>query len=156
MTGRLQHIDFYQLAGDELDVLAAQLCDKSLAVGKKIIIYCDKEMAASVSRALWVIRDLSFLAHGTDQDEGAEFASIWISTDLSKNQIEAEFAITLSGELVPDITSFERLFILFNGKDEASLTTARAHWKENASAHAGHCRYFAKTDDGNWEQKASA
>ena len=38
MAGRLQHIDFYQLAGGEVSELAAQLTEKSQSVGKKTII----------------------------------------------------------------------------------------------------------------------
>ena len=155
MTNRLQHIDFYQLAGGEVSELAAQLTEKSQSVGKKVIIHAPKAECQSVSRALWVLRDLSFLAHGIDGDDGSEFADIWISSDNSKNQISAEFAILLSGQLVSDITAYERCFILFNGKDELSLQQARAQWKNLSAAHKGHCRYFAKTDDGKWEQKAA-
>lgn len=155
MAGRLQHIDFYQLAGGEVSELAAQLTEKAQSVGKKTIIHAPKSETQNVSRALWVLRDLSFLAHGIDGDDGAEFAAIWVSSDSNENQISAEFAILLFGQSVPDMTAYERCFILFNGKDEAALQEARSQWKSLSSQYQGLCRYFAKTDEGKWEQKAA-
>lgn len=156
MTDKLKHIDFYQQAGDEVAKLAAQLADKSVSVGKKLMIYATREQASEVSRALWVLQDQSFLAHGIDQQDGAEFADIWISTDVSANPINAEFAMPLSGISLPDMRAFERHFILFNGKDDEALATARAQWKAFSQDYKGHCRYFAKTEEGGWVPKATA
>ena len=156
MTSKLKHIDFYQQAGDEIPQLAAQLADKCVSSGKKLMIYCLKEQASAVSRALWVLQDQSFLAHGIDNQDGHEFADIWISTDVNSNPINAEYAMPLSGVILPDMSQFERHFILFNGKDEAALKMAREQWKEFAQDYKGHCRYFAKSEEGRWEPKANA
>lgn len=155
MTDNLQSIDFYQLAGDGRYQLAAQLAEKTLAVGKKLVIYCLKEEAADLSRALWVSQHQNFLAHAIDEADGAEFAQVWISTELDKNHIGAEFAMCLSGLVLPDMAAFERQFVLFNGKDDSALATARDQWKLWRNSYQGKCRYFAKTDDGRWEQKAT-
>lgn len=139
-----------------MPLLAAQLADKCVSSGKKLVIYCPKETAASVSRALWVLQDQSFLAHGIDHQEGAEFADIWICTDLSANPIDADYAMPLSGMTLPDMSRFERYFILFNGKDEGALMQARQQWKDYSKDYQGHCRYFAKSEEGRWELKANA
>ena len=93
MSSSLQSIDFYQLLGGQLDDLATQLVEKCRAAGKRVIIYNAPSSSQSQSEQLWTIRDLSFLAHGIDTDEGQEFAPIWISSDVSQNQIKADFAI---------------------------------------------------------------
>lgn len=156
MGDKLQSIDFYQLAGDQIDELAAQLADKCHATGKKLVIYAAKEQCQSISRALWVLRDLSFLAHGIDGDDGAEFADIWICSNTDDNPISADFAMTMSSVTLPDMTVFERIFVLFNGKDQDMLQLARDQWKSYSQSYQGRCRYFAKTDEGRWEQKATA
>ena len=156
MTSKLKYIDFYQQAGDDVPQLAAQLADKCVSSGKKLVIYCAEEQASAISRALWVLQDQSFLAHGIDHQDGAEFADIWISTDVSLNPIDAEYAMPLSGLTLPDMSQFERHFILFNGKDDIALSNAREKWKDFAQDYKGHCRYFAKSEEGRWEPKASA
>ncbi|MGC6530063.1 MAG: DNA polymerase III subunit chi [Candidatus Puniceispirillaceae bacterium] len=154
MTNRPNHIDFYQFAGDAVSELVAQLSEKSVEVGKKIIIHAPEEGAQAISRALWVLHDASFLAHGIDDEDGAEFASVWITTKPDQNQIDADFALCVSGCSLPDMGAFERVFIVFNGKDEDALQTARSQWKAYSAAHEGKCRYFAKSDEGSWVQKA--
>ena len=154
MADKLQHVDFYQLASDETGALAAQLSEKAAAIAKKVVIHAPKEACQNISRDLWTLRDLSFLAHGIDGDDGAEFADIWISSDGDKNQIEAEFAILMAGQGVRDMTAYERCFIIFNGKDEEELAHARGQWKALSADFKGRCRYFAKNDEGKWEQKA--
>ena len=156
MTDHLQFIDFYQLASDETGKLVAQLAEKSQTVSKKVVVHVPKDECQALSRALWVFRDLSFLAHGIDNEDGTEFAKIWISSQADVNPISAEFAICLSSVALPDMTAYERVFIVFNGNDEGALQAARAQWKAFATLYHGRCRYYAKTTDGRWEQKASA
>ena len=155
MPQKLQHIDFYQLTDANTAELAAQLADKCHVVAKKTVIHSSKDHCQSVSRALWVLRDLSFLAHGIDDDDGKDYASIWISSKLDQNQIDADYAILLEGREVPNMADFERIFIIFNGRDESALQQARGQWKALSGQFAGHCRYFAKTETGGWAQAAS-
>ena len=153
MSSSLQNIDFYQLLGGQLDELATQLVEKCRAAGKTVMIYNAASSSQSQSEHLWTVRDLSFLAHGIDSDEGQEFAPIWISSDVEKNQIEAEFAILKDGLVPSDIEQFERVLVLFDGRDEQALQTARRQWKSWSSQYQGKCRYFAKTEEGRWQQK---
>ena len=153
MSGSLQNIDFYQLLGGQLDELATQLVEKCRAAGKRVMIYNATTSSQSQSEHLWTVRDLSFLAHGIDTDEGQEFAPIWISSDATQNQIKAEFAILKDGIVPSDIEQFERILVLFDGRDEPSLARARQQWKDWSSHYQGKCRYFAKTEEGRWQQK---
>ena len=153
MSGSLQNIDFYQLLGGQLDELATQLVEKCRAAGKRVMIYNTSSSSQSQSEHLWTVRDLSFLAHGIDTDEGQEFAPIWISSDETQNQIQAEFAILKDGVVPSDIEQFERILVLFDGRDEQALSHARQKWKDWSSQYDGKCRYFAKTEEGRWQQK---
>ena len=153
MSSSLQSIDFYQLLGGQLDELASQLVEKCRAAGKRVVIYNAPSSSQSQSEQLWTIRDLSFLAHGIDTDEGQEFAPIWISSDVSQNQIKAEFAILKDGMVPSDLEQFERILVIFDGRDEQALLVARAQWKDFSSSYQDKCRYFAKTEEGRWQQK---
>lgn len=153
MADKPDSIDFYLLPDGGITKLAGQLVEKSNAAGKKAVIYCDAAQAEAQSTHLWCMHDLSFYAHGTDDEEGAEFATIWLSTKSDKNQIQAEYAICTSWQNLPDPNNFERLFFVFEGTDEAAMTAARDKWRTWSDAYQGKCRYFAKTEQGGWQQK---
>jgi len=52
-----------------------------------------------------------------------------------------------------DIEQFERVLVIFDGRHEQALQTARRQWKSWSSQYQGKCRYFAKTEEGRWQQK---
>ena len=59
---------------------------------------------------------------------------------------------------VPDIDAvknFERVFFVFDGRDETVLTQARTFWKAVVNER-GEAHYWAQNDSGKWEEKARA
>ena len=50
--------------------------------------------------------------------------------------------------------SFERGFVVFNGKSDAQSQHARSQWQKWKLQSETELAYFAQTADGGWEKKA--
>ncbi|MDB2390276.1 DNA polymerase III subunit chi [Alphaproteobacteria bacterium] len=150
----MSKIDFYHLSLSDVETVLLMLLKKTLAAGKKALILCPQPAASALDTDLWAHEPDSWLAHGLDDADGKNIAKIWISTDMTSNPIEAEFVFLLHGSVPDDLSKFERVFNLFDGRSEAQVQQARDQWKswgDLASADRG---YFAETDNGRWEKKA--
>ena len=51
-----------------------------------------------------------------------------------------------------DISKFERACLVFDGRDEAALVSARSRWKE-AKENGIVATYWFESGDGKWEKK---
>ena len=51
------------------------------------------------------------------------------------------------------MTSFERVFNLFDGRLDAQISEARSQWQEWRKNEALKMRYFAQDDEGKWEKR---
>lgn len=150
--GQLQ-IDFYHLRDSDLATPLAMLAHKTLASGHKLLILSPKDNHAAISDKLWSFRSDSFLAHAADDQEGNEHAQIWLTSDVSANQIGARFLALTAGLEPPEVKQFDRVFNLFDGTSETAVAVARDSWKRWFGADDVTCRYFSQDDDGRWEQK---
>ena len=59
----------------------------------------------------------------------------------------------LHGAERADMTEFERIFNLFDGRSEAQVMHARAQWQNWRSRDGLEMRYFAQDDSGKWEKR---
>ena len=114
-------------------------------------------MAASAERvkaldgALWVFDQGSFLPHGTAREGRAEAQPIYL-TATEENPNGAGLLVLTNGVAPSFVGEFERCLDLFDGKDDAAVTAARARWKRLADA--GHeLTYWQQTDRGGWQKK---
>jgi DNA polymerase III subunit chi len=53
-----------------------------------------------------------------------------------------------------EVAAMERVWVLFDGNDEARLQAARSQWK--AITAAGHAAQYWSEDSGRWEKKAES
>ena len=150
----MTQVDFYHLTQSDLKTALVLLLKKTIAAGKTALILCPKPAATALDAALWTHEAESWIPHGVDDAEGADVASVWISTDPARNPIDAPFLFLVYGQTPPSLEGFERVFNLFDGRSEAQTTDARAQWKEwgeNSSLQLG---YYAQADDGRWQKNA--
>ena len=146
-------IDFYYFRQSPLAEALSMLAYKTVMAGHKLLILARKEHFREISEQLYIQRPDSFLAHNGDDEEGAEFAPVWLSSDASKNPIDANFAALTSAMVPPDLFKFMRIFYLFDGHDDTATTLARNCWKEWSALDGAICRYFAQDEDNRWIQK---
>ena len=129
------------------------LVKKSQLAGKKVLVQCPRPAAEVIDDALWTQDPECWIPHGLDNADGASHAHAWIMSVPEGNPISAEFLFLLHGAERPDMTSFERVFNLFDGRSEAQLSEARYQWQEWRKNEAFEMRYFAQDDEGKWEKR---
>ena len=150
----MNRADFYHLTRTDIESVLLMLLKKTLAAWKKALILSPEPAASALDTDLWTREPDSWFAHGLDGAEGQDIASIWISTDMAANPIKAEFVFLLHGSVPKDMSRFERVFNLFDGRSEAQVQHAREQWKSWGDLANTERGYFAETDDGRWEKKA--
>ena len=145
-------IDFYHLRDADLATPLAMLAQKIVASGHKLLIFAQKDKHAAISERLWSFKPDSFLAHAADENDGHECAKIWLTSDITVNQIGARFLALTAGLEPPEVQKFDRVFNLFDGTCEIAVSAARDSWKRWSCADNVTCRYFAQDLQGRWNQ----
>ena len=108
------------------------------------------ERVEALDSALWLCHDPDWLPHGTQAGGNADLQPIWI-TDRDEAPNGAKFLFLLDGADSATLASFERVFDLFDGRDEDAVQAARTRFR--ARKVAGHAlTYWQQTEKG-WEKK---
>ncbi len=150
----MPHVDFYHLTKSDMAEALVMLVKKSQLAGKKVLVQCPRPAAEVMDEALWTQDPESWIPHGLDNADGASHAHVWIMSAPKHNPISAEFLFLLHGAERPDMTSFERVFNLFDGRSDAQLSEARSQWQEWRNNEALEMRYFAQDDEGKWKKRS--
>ena len=146
-------IDFYQLRDADVATPLAMLAHKIVATGQKLLIFARKDSHEVISERLWSFKPESFLAHAADENAGQEHSQIWLTSDVTKNQIGARFLALTAGLEPPEIQKFGRVFNLFEGTSDTAISVARDSWRRWSRKNDVTCRYFLQDDWGRWSQK---
>ena len=141
-------IDFYQLSRDPAELAIAQIAQKAVEAGKRLLVVADDDaLLARVSEALWARPD-SFLANGAIGEPDDARQPI-----LLANAVEPANGATmliLADGTWREADLFERVFLFF---DEQTVAAARSLWSE-MGAREGAERHFWKQDGGKWIEAA--
>ncbi len=150
----MNRIDFYHLQKNSLDDVLPKLLTKAYETGKRIkVMVGTPERVDFINSQLWIFEDESFLPHGTKKDGFASAQPIYISAD-DDNPNNSEFLFLVDGAMMDfeNLSSFERVFNIFDGNIEDSLQTARDYWKQLKNSGA-ELHYWQQNTLGKWEQK---
>ncbi|MGE0045152.1 MAG: DNA polymerase III subunit chi [Hyphomonadaceae bacterium] len=143
---------FYHLEKSELEKALPPLLEKCLQRGWRALVRGgEAERLAQLDDALWTWRDDSFLAHARD-DQHAERQPI-VLTQKGGNPNGAKALFLIDGAEPGDLDGFERACLIFDGRDEAALASARERWKK--AKEAGYeVSYWRESAGGKWEKQA--
>lgn len=144
---------FYHLTESTLEDALPPLVEKSVQRGWKVVVQTgSEERRDALDAHLWVYRDDSFLAHGSDREPHAAEQPILLTTEPA-NPNAAEIRFLVDGAAPPDLTPYARAVFLFDGHDAEQLAAARQHWVTvKAGGHT--VTYWQQTADRRWERKA--
>jgi DNA polymerase-3 subunit chi len=144
---------FYHLTESTLEDALPPLVEKSVQRGWKVVVQTgSEERRDALDAHLWVYRDDSFLAHGSDREPYAAEQPVLLTTEPA-NANAAEIRFLVDGAAPPDLISYARAVFLFDGHDADQLAAARQHWVSvKADGHA--VTYWQQTVDRRWERKA--
>jgi DNA polymerase-3 subunit chi len=147
MSGELW---FYHLERSGVAATLAPLLEKCLQRRWRALVRgADEARLDALDVSLWTYRDDAFLPHARAGDPARQ--PIWL-TIAAGNPNGAQALFLIDGAEPGDVSAFERGCILFDGRDEAALTQARARWKEAKSAGLA-ASYWRETGEGRWEKQ---
>lgn len=150
----MTEVTFYHLTETELDHALPGLVEKCLARQWNAVIQVPDEAAReTVDRLLWTYEPVSFLPHGRDGDEPASAHPVFVTT-TDDNPNGAAIRFLLHGAEAPgDLAAYERVAVMFDGRDDAAVSGARDQWKA-LKARGAALAYWKQTPEGRWERAA--
>lgn len=146
---------FYHLTRHRLDRALPLLLERCGQRGWRCVVQATSdERVTALDEALWTWSEDSFLAHGTARDGDEAMQPVFLTTsDENPNGAAARFFVEGSA-ITPALAAsrqYERLFVLFDGNDEAELQAARGQW---SALKALNCElaYWKQNESGGWEK----
>lgn len=149
----MAEIFFYHLQRQPLDRALPLLLMKCLERGWRVVVQAaSQERVAALDDVLWTFRDDAFLPHGTARDGEPSEQPVFLTTS-AENPNGAAVRALVEGSEPPELGGYERVLILFDGNDDAALSTARQQWRRLKDD--GHTlAYWQQDDEGRWQKKA--
>ena len=119
---------FFHLEQTGLDQALPELLEKTLARGWKALVRSrEPQRIDHMDGWLWTYRDDSFLPHAPASEPNAARQPILLTTGFERvNDADALFLV--DGAEPGDLAGYTRCVVLFDGRDDAALATARAQW----------------------------
>lgn len=144
---------FYHLEQQSLDTVLPTLLEKTLQRGWRATIESGTEpRLEALDAELWTYKEESFLPHCLNTSEKAIYSPIVLTTD-NQNVNNAQVRFYIDGATPDEVEGYERIVILFDGRDDLETQKARGLWKiYQDSAHEP--TYWQQSDSGKWEKKA--
>jgi DNA polymerase-3 subunit chi len=149
----MTEILFYHLERRPLEAVLPALLEKCLERGWKAVVQGGtQDRIEAVDAHLWTYREDSFLPHGSTGEGDPDLQPVYLTTG-PENPNEAAVRFLVDGAEPPDLSGYIRAIFVFDGRDEAAVGQARAHWKQ-AAADGHDVTYWQQNDAGRWERKA--
>lgn len=147
----MTEIGFYHLTRTTLDQALPRLLARTLAAGQRAVVLCTSaEKIAELDELLWQCSDADWLPHGTAGDGDAELQPIWLTTeDVAPNG--ARYLFQVDGTASANLAGYDRVFDLFDGRNEQATAAARRRWTEWKAA--GHALTYWQQGSGGWEKR---
>ena len=144
---------FYHLERTELERALPPLLEKCLQRGWRALVRGGlAERLDALDASLWTFRDDSFVPHARDGVGEAARQPVLLTTDEG-NPNGAQALFLIDGAEPGDLGGFERACLIFDGRDEAALETARLRWKASKDAGIA-ASYWRENAAGKWEKQA--
>lgn len=143
---------FYHLERSELEQALAPLLEKCLARGWRALVRAGSpERLDALDAALWSFRDDSFLPHAKDDAPKPARQPVLLTLE-GGNPNRAQALFLIDGAEPGDMATFERVCLIFDGRDQAALEMARLRWKQ-AKAEGLSAAYWRESGAGKWERQ---
>lgn len=139
-------VDFYHLSSIGPERVLAQIGEKLLGNGERLLVVADSERLAILDVQLWTHPPGSFLPHGLSGAPRAEAQPVLLSPVAQALNGAANIALA-DGRWNEEALGFARVFYLF---DESRIDEARAAWRRLRSNPDAECRYWKRSGEGQW------
>jgi DNA polymerase-3 subunit chi len=144
---------FYHLERQPLDVVLPTLIEKTVERGWRAVIEVgNPERVQALNALLWTYKPESFLPHGTKMDGPAAEQPVYLTSEAD-NPNAATVRFLVDGAAPASFAGYDRIVLMFDGRDPDALAAARGHWKAAKGANCA-LTYWQQNADGRWERKA--
>lgn len=148
---------FYHLEKRSLDDILPGLVERTLGRGWRALIRTESsDRAQAIDNRLWAWSEESFLPHAQAGDGDAATQPVLITVEEGNaNGAQVLFLVgnALPSSLESDLAAFERIVVLFDGRDDCALSAVRRTRSETKAA--GHpTTYWKQSASGKWEKQA--
>jgi DNA polymerase III subunit chi len=144
---------FYHLERRRIDQALPEILEDALAHGLRAVVQAtSEERVEALNERLWTYADDSFLPHGAARDGEPQAQPIYLSAG-EENPNGAALRVLLSGvDAAPFAEgAYERVILLFDGRDEEAKAEARRQWSLVKAAGVAPT-YWREGEDGGWEK----
>jgi len=146
-------VDFYQLTRDPAEKLVPVLAQKVVDAGQRLlVISASADQRSAISKALWLDKPDSFLAHADSADRAGaqsnDAAQPILLHNLPDATNAARYALIADGQWRGEIAGMERIFYLFAPEH---TDDARAAWR-GLGDRDDITRKYWRQDGGRWTE----
>lgn len=142
---------FYHLTSSTADQALPALLQRCIERDWKVVVQTTSDQRLEeLDGHLWTFRNDSFLPHASALNTALDAAlqPVWLTADTS-NPNKATVRFLLDGAVAGDISGYQRIVLMFDGRDEDAVRSARERWKIEKSA--GHqLTYWQQDEEGRW------
>lgn len=145
-------VNFYHLTRNHPLEALPRLVEKVYEAHQgALIFHDDAQFLEELNSALWTFTPKSFIPHGLDSDENAEYYPVLLSTSYSDSP-----RTTLICLAPYDPSSLKEnvscVIDMFDGTNPSQLTAARERWRHYKDGQA-QPTYWFQNAQGKWEKK---
>lgn len=129
------------------------LLSKALQQGWRVMIRApDRAILERLDARLWLHPEHEFLPHGLEDSGHETEQPILLGQGPAVNGAQGVFFLGAMTIDMNEAAGMERVWLLFDGSDEAQVSAARIQW--NAVVTAGLPAQYWNDASGRWEKKA--
>jgi DNA polymerase-3 subunit chi len=144
---------FYHLEHQPLERVLPSLVERTLERGWRAVVQAgSEERVEALDTLLWTYREESFLPHGTRRDGNSAEQPVYLTSN-EENPNGAGVRFLVDGAETAELSGYDRVVYLFDGRDETAVAKAREQWKAAKGAGCA-VTYWQQSNEGRWEKKA--
>jgi DNA polymerase III subunit chi len=142
---------FYHLTRSVPDDVVAMILPRALSTGWRVMLRSPRQDTLDrLDARLWQDPADGFLPHGMETAPHAADQPVLLGNGPAVNHAQAVFLLD-GAEPLPAETALERLWIIFDGGDDAAVQTARRQW--SALTATGMAAQYWSEESGRWAMK---
>jgi len=151
----MSEVYFYHLTRTPLEMTLPELLEKSRARGWTVLLRASTGQRLKwLDERLWTGPEASFEPHGlAGGPQDADQPVLLTLGHDCPNRAGILIAVDGAQVWVDEVARYQRVCIVFDGNDDASLTVARGQWKDLTDAGCP-ARYWSQ-ESGSWAEKVS-
>ncbi len=144
---------FYHLTRSSPEDTVTALLGRAVGMGWRIMIRgSDAARLDRLDARLWLHPENSFLPHGRAGGAHDATQPVLLGDGPITNDATAMMLLDGAEVSLPEARSLTRIWLIFDGQDEAALAAARVQWKSLTDA--GVAAQYWSEETGKWQMKA--